>query len=249
MFGFFKKKKYRTPEGDVYKLFSDMAAQPHLLIAGATGSGKTVLENSIIYNLLHYGPGKVQFILIDPRLVELSCYKNIPHVISYASSELEILEALKYAERIVDSRYSEMEKRHIKEYDNSNLYIIIDELSDLMTTRKKDYLPILQHLAMKGRPARVHIIACTQTVKATVLPTELTCNFSSRVGLRTATALQSRMIIDAPGCEQLPNPSTEGRAQCYYRSGADLSLWNVPKYSKEQIASIIDWWTSDKCRV
>lgn len=250
MFGHKPQPRYwKTPTGDVYTLFLDMAQQPHLLIAGATGSGKSVLLNGVIYSNLFYSPERVQYILIDPKRTELKRYANLPHTIRYADTAETILAALRLAKSIVDLRYEDMQRRGLTEYDGGHVYVIIDELAALMTTQKKAVLPILQYLGIIARAARVHMIACTQTVKADILPTTLTCNFDARAGLRTATAQQSRMLIDVSGCERLPSPVIEHRAQCFYRTGADLKLYNVPMYTREQIQTMISYWTSPACMV
>ena len=247
---------YRTPyHPGLYDLFDDMASKPHLLIAGATGSGKSVVENGILFNLLHDAPDKNQLILIDPKKVELISYKDFPHVLYYAQDERnargqnEWLEALQLAERIVNARYDEMSKKHIRMYEGPDVYVVIDELAFLMTSSNKNkYLPILKRLGMIARASRVHMLALTQTVKADVLPTTLTCNFDSRVALRTSTAQQSRMIVDQAGCERFPDPAAEHRALCYFRDGANIQKWNVPKYPDSDFTALVDWWTSKKCR-
>lgn len=246
MFGFCRRS-WRTPEGDVYKLFRDMAAQPHLLIAGATGSGKSVLENGIIHTLLYSSPSSVQFILLDPKRVELLDYKRLPHVLKYASEPTDMAEALRYALETVNTRYKLMARKRLREYDGGHIYIIIDELAALMTSQKKTVLPLLQQLGQIARAARVHMIACTQTVKADVLPTVLTCNFDSRVALRTSNAQQSRMIVDCSGCETFPSPRAAGTAFCFYRRGADLDEHKIPMYPKEETDRLLKWWQSKQC--
>jgi len=196
---------------------------------------------------LHEGPGRHQLILIDPKKVELKRYAKLPQVLTYANTPETMIQALRLAERIVDNRFSEMERKNQLMYEGSDVYVVIDELSFFMTSQKREAFPILKKLGMVSRAARVHMIACTQTVKATVLPTELTCNFDSRCALRTSTAQQSRMIIDCNGCERLPDPTTEHRAQCYFRDGANLQLWNIPRYSDREFSELINWWTSRKC--
>ena len=243
----FGKTRYITPGGSVYNLFETMAGKPHLLIAGATGSGKSVVENGIIYNLLHRGPSKIRFILLDPKRVELVQYANVPHTLKYACTDKDIIEALALAESIIEKRFSEMQKRKIRMYDGSDIYIIIDELAHLMASLKKETLPILKRIAMVSRASKIHIIACTQTVKADILPTTLTCNIDNRVALRTSTAQQSRMIIDVAGCEKFPDPSVEHRALCYFRDGANLTCYNVPRYTEQQTNDMIDYWTSKRC--
>lgn len=242
-----KPKAYRTPGGKVYTLFDDMAKQPHLLIAGATGSGKSVLVNGIIHTLLYQSPATVRFIMIDPKRTELRRYAKLPHVLMYADTAPTMLQALQYAKQITDDRFAEMQRKGLTEYNGSDVYVIIDELAALMTTQKKAVLPILQYLGMVARAAHVHMIACTQTVKADVLPTPLTCNFDSRVALRTSTRQQSRMIIDAAGCEEFPSPTIAHEAHCFYRCGADLQRWRIPMYSDSDREKILNWWLSPAC--
>lgn len=244
---FHRRRTWRTPSGRCWELFEDMAKQPHLLVAGATGSGKSVLVNGIISTLLLGSPARVKFILIDPKMVELRRYSGLPHVLRYANTDAEILEALQYAQQLTDQRFREMERQRVTEYSGSDVYVIIDELAALMTRQKRAVLPILQYLGMVARAAHVHIIACTQTVKAEVLPTPLTCNFDSRVALRTSTAQQSRMIIDRAGCETFPSPMAAHEAHCYYRVGADLDRWNIPYVSDDEIDRLVSWWTSKQC--
>lgn len=250
MFNLFKPRPryWITPGGKYWELFADMAQQPHLLIAGATGSGKSVVINGIIGTIIRRcSPSKAQFILIDPKRVELKKYQNLPHVIRYADTQQTMLDALEYAKQITDNRFVKMQRNGVNDYNGSDVYVIIDELAALMTTQKREVLPLLQYLGIIARAAHVHVIAATQTVKATVLPTTLTCNFDARVALRTATAQQSRMIIDVSGCELLPSPVITHSAQCYFRQGADLVKYNVPMLSKDELDSLCSWWTGGDC--
>lgn len=254
MFNLFKPRQqatrsWLTPGGNVYPMFKDMAAQPHLLIAGATGSGKSVLENGIIATLLHHSPAKVRLILIDPKRTELRQYAALPHVLAYADTAPAILSALEQARTITDERFLIMQQQGVKEYDGPDVYVIIDELAALMTTQKKAVLPILQYLGMVARASRVHLLACTQSVKADILPTTLTCNFDSRVALKTSTRQQSRMIIDVGGCETFPSPRQTHEAFCFYRVGADLIKWKIPLVTPAEIANLCAWWTGEACRV
>lgn len=243
------KPVWKTPTGSTYSLFEDMLKQPHLLIAGATGSGKSVLENGLIATALYDSPATVNFIMIDPKRVELAKYRKLPHVIRYAETKAEWISALQLALDITNQRYREMKKSGQARYAGGpEIYVVIDELAFLMTTAKKEALPILQQLGMIARASGVHILALTQTVKADILPTTLTCNFDSRVALRTSTAQQSRMIIDRAGCELFPAPEIAKRAQCFYRTGADLKLWNVPYIQPAETDRLIAWWTDKSHR-
>ena len=240
------KKEWTTPQGEYYTLYKDMLQQPHLLIAGATGSGKSVVINGLVYTALYDSPAAVQFILIDPKRVELVDFKPLPHTLKYASEPGEMVQALQHGAAIMENRYRNMAKRHIKEWDGTHIYIVIDELADLMLTNKKQVQPLLQHLAQLGRAARVHVIAATQCPLAKVLPTEIKANFDSRLGLRTASAQDSRNILGVKGCEWLPDPRREHRAQGYYKHGCVCDLWNLPMYDPANIAQMITYWKKNK---
>ena len=244
------QRDYRFPGGRVYKLYTTLADRPHLLIAGATGSGKSVTVNGIMYSLLaRHSPNTVRFILIDPKKVELSQYAKLPHVMQYASEPTDIIHALEFALNETERRFRTMQKLGIREWTQAHLYIIIDELADLMIAQKKEALPILQRIAAIGRAARVHLFACSQNILAQTIPTTLKCNIPAVLGLRTATAQQSRFLISAPGCEMLPDPKRTGRGAGYLRDGADLERHDIYKYPDEEIQKLIDWWTSPDCIV
>ena len=243
-------RQYITPAGRVYRPFLDMAARPHLLIAGATGSGKSVALNGIIYSLLMTrSPFDCQFVLLDPKRVELIQYADLPHVARYAADRADILRALTWADEEMDRRFSRMQSLRLRDYDGPHLYVIIDELADITTTMKKEALPLLQRLAALGRAARVHVIACSQNVLAVTIPTTLKCNFSTVLGLRTATRAQSRYLIDAPGCESLPDPAREGAGYGFLRDGANLEKLRIHKHSDAEIDAVIAWWMSSACSV
>lgn len=138
------RRVWKTPELDYYNLYADMLQQPHLLIAGATGSGKSVVINGMMTTALKDSPAAVQFILIDPKRVELVDYKELPHTLRYSSEPGEMVQALQEAIAITDNRYRDMARQHVKKYGGGAVYVVIDELADLMTTNKKQVQPILQ---------------------------------------------------------------------------------------------------------
>lgn len=243
------KREWKTPNMTYYALLDDMLKQKHLLIAGATGSGKSVLTNGLIYTALKDSPAAVQFILIDPKGVELQDYEKLPHTIKYACTEKDMVNALQLGLEITLQRFAEMKRRHLKEYDGGHVYIIIDELADLMTTNRKQVTPLIQRIGQIGRAARVHMIACTQCPLAKVIPTEIKVNFDSIVALRTATSQHSRNIIDVKGCENFPDPRTAGKALAYYRKGATLELWNIPRQPQEDINRVISYWKHQRPRL
>lgn len=239
-------KIYKTPGGIYKPFYADMLKQPHLLIAGATGSGKSVVINALIYTALLKSPHDVRFIFIDPKMVELIEYSRLPHCVKYASEPVEMISALESAMEITESRYRDMQARREKKFKGAVMYVIIDELADLMTTNKKQVQPLLQRLAQIGRAANVHIIAATQCPLATVIPTAIKVNFDARVALRTRSAQDSRNILGMTGCEILPR---YGKA--YYMRAEGTSLYDIPMYSDIDIEQRINFWTHQKpkCRL
>ena len=184
---------------------------------------------------------------MDPKKVELIQYADLPHTVAYASEPSDIVRALSLAVEETENRFRSMQAARVREYSGPDLYVIIDELADLMTTQKKETLPLLQRLAQIGRAARVHVIACSQNVMAQTIPTVLKCNFNTVVGLRTATAQQSRFLIASPGCELLPDPKKEGKGYAYIRDGADLQRYQIHMYPDSVITSLVSYWTSSAC--
>lgn len=175
----------------------------HTLIAGQTGSGKSVLLNSIIYHQIAESPSRCRFIFIDLKKVELSAYQSLPHSVFYADNVQDAEKSLMYSEQIITERFKYMQRHGLKKYNGTPLYIVIDELADLLFT-SKSALKRLSNIAMLGRAARVFLIACTQLPSRKTLPAQLTLNFPTKIALRCDSAIESRQIIGVPGAEELP---------------------------------------------
>ena len=217
------------------KLYLHMMKQPHVLIAGCTGSGKSVAVNGLIRTITAGPVNENQLILIDPKRVELVDWSVLPHCIRYASERPAMLQALQYAIDIMETRYRDMQVRRIRKYDGGHVWVIIDELQDLMTTLKKEAAPRIQRLAQLGRAAGVHVVACTQSPLREIIPTPIKCNFDCRLGLRTACAQDSRNILGEPGLERLPE-----HGYGMYRQPLGTVRVPIPYYTDDEIRSYID---------
>lgn len=238
MFGFRKQKN--TPSGMCSNLYLDMSEQTHLLIAGETGSGKSVVINGILSTLMYKFPDEAKLILIDPKRVELIQWKETPHCLMYASEPGEPEQALKKALYITEQRYKEMQRKNERKYTYGAVYVIIDELADLMTTDRNTITPLLQRLCQIGRAANVHVIAATQCPLAKIIPTEIKVNFDAILGLRTATRQHSRNIIELTGCETLPR-----YGYGYYRTPSNgLTLNKIPMISDAEMTRLINHWSN-----
>lgn len=177
-----------------YEIFNDAIQRQHILIAGCTGSGKSVVVNGLIYTMLSYSHKKYEYILIDPKRVELVSYKDTMHCIKYASEPKAMIETLQYSLDLIDKRHKVMSRKRLKTYQGSTVYIIIDELADLLKAGGTAVSKILDRILMIGRAAKVFVIGCTQSILAKVIPSELQANFDTRILLRTANIKQSRLV-------------------------------------------------------
>lgn len=235
------RKLWRTPGGTAAAVCLDMLKQPHLLIAGSTGSGKSVLINSLIYTALYQSPNKCQFVLIDPKRVELIDYKPLPHTISYNSELSDILKALQYSIDVMETRYKAMQRQRIKKSNDADIYIIIDEYADLVIQAKKQVEPYIIRLSQLGRAANIHLIIATQRPTRDIVTGAIKVNLDSRVALRCSTAQDSRNIIDVKGAEMLPR-----HGYGYYKTPEGLKLISIPMIAPKELTSRIKWWTNQK---
>ncbi len=226
-----------------YSIFIEILEENHVLLAGATGSGKSVCLNALIYTSILQGS---QLVLIDPKKVELHQYACTENCILYADEQDEMVFALQHVVDVIEDRYRDMKARHLKLYDGRKIVVVIDELADLMLTRKREVEPLLQRISQIGRAALVSLIAATQVPIRDVIPTTIKANFDCRIGLRTASAQDSRNIIGESGCELLPNPKKEHKAEAYVRRGADLNLYIIPMIPQDNIDKLIEVRTPKK---
>ena len=194
----------------------DLAKMPHLLIAGATGSGKSVCINTIINSLLYRcSPKDVRLILVDPKVVELQCYNGIPHLlIPVVSDPHKASGALAWAVGEMMERYNRFREASVRNIEGYNeavnedekmprLVIIIDELADLMMTCKKDVEERICRLAQLARAAGIHLIVATQRPSTDVITGLIKANIPSRIAFKVSSNVDSRTILDRIGAEQL----------------------------------------------
>ncbi len=195
----------------------DLARMPHMLIAGQTGSGKSVCINAIINSLLYRaGPEEVRLILVDPKVVELQCYNNIPHLlIPVVNDPHKAAAALAWAVAEMMERYDKFAERKVRNLDGYNtvlgpgekpmarIVIIIDELADLMMVCKKDVEEYICRLTQLARAAGIHLIVATQRPSVDVITGLIKANIPSRIAFKTASSVDSRTILDRNGSEQL----------------------------------------------
>lgn len=243
---------WTTPAGEMQNFFIDVLKQNHTLIAGATGSGKSVVINGLIATILYKAPGnganRTAMILIDPKRVELAQYKNVPHTLAHAAGQNPDAwrDALVMACRIMDGRYDDMTRRGLREFDGGDLYVIIDEWASInskMNPLRSACVAPLLRLVSEGRAAHVHVILATQVPKATVIPTEVRDNFTCRIALMTENKLQSRIIIDQPGCELFPSPKKAGYALGWYcLPGNDRTLYKMPYVPETELDRLVNHW-------
>lgn len=184
-------------------LFADIIGQPHTLIAGSTGSGKSVLLRGILAALHEQTP--YHTVLIDPKRVELWSHRTDPACIRYASEPDGIIQTLSDVCGLMDGRYQILRQQGTRDAPPGwAVYIIIDELADLLTTRKKQATPLLARIAQLGRAAGIHMIAATQRPTRDVIAGQIAVNIDSRIALRVPTAQDSRNLIHQAGAERLP---------------------------------------------
>lgn len=195
---------------------ADLSKMPHLLVAGATGSGKSVSINSMVLSILYKArPDEVKMLMIDPKLLELSSYENIPHLISpVITAPKEAAEALRKMVFEMERRYRLLAERGVRNIESFNrivsdeerlpyIVIFIDELADLMFASANEVEDSIARLAQMARASGIHLILATQRPSVDVITGVIKANFPARIAFHMTSKIDSRTIIDAQGAEQL----------------------------------------------
>ncbi len=246
----FKKKEIKLPIAlgksiSGKPIVGDLYSMPHLLIAGTTGSGKSVCINTIILSLLYrHPPDKCKFILIDPKMLELSTYEGIPHLLCPVITEAKkAASVLGWVVKEMESRYRLMTKEGVRNIDGYNtkhklpmpyIVVVVDEMSDLMLVAGKEIENYIQKLSQMARAAGIHIIMATQRPSVDVITGTIKANFPTRISFQVTSKIDSRTILGEQGAEQLL-----GKGDMLYMSSANrIVRIHAPFVSDNEIEKI-----------
>ena len=245
---------------------TDLAAMPHLLIAGSTGTGKSVFINSLMMSILYKAsPDDVKMVLVDPKRLELNLYENIPHLIAPVVTDPKIASnVLRNATREMENRLKLLAQRGVRNIDQYNrtfqkqqslslfdnveesehkplpyLVIVIDELADLMMVDTNNVEESITRLAQMARAVGIHLILATQRPSVDVITGLIKANFPARISFRVASKVDSRTILDANGSESLL-----GKGDMLYLPAGSARLHRIhgPLVSEDEIVSVCDFW-------
>ena len=246
----FKKREIKLPialgksiSGN--PVIGDLSTMPHLLIAGTTGSGKSVCINTIILSLIYrHTPDRCKFILIDPKMLELSTYEGIPNLLCPVITEAKkAASVLGWVVKEMENRYKLMTKVGVRNIDGYNskhktfmpyIVVIVDEMSDLMLVSGKEIENYIQKLSQMARAAGIHIIMATQRPSVDVITGTIKANFPTRISFQVSSKIDSRTILGEQGAEQLL-----GKGDMLYMSSANkITRIHAPFVTEEEIEKI-----------
>ena len=246
----FKKKNIKLPIAlgkniSGTPVIGDLTSMPHLLIAGTTGSGKSVCINTIILSLLYrHSPERCKFILIDPKMLELSTYEGVPHLLCPVITEAKkAASVLGWVVKEMENRYKLMTKEGVRNIDGYNIkqklpmpyiVVVVDEMSDLMLVAGKEIENYIQKLSQMARAAGIHIIMATQRPSVDVITGTIKANFPTRISFQVTSKIDSRTILGEQGAEQLL-----GKGDMLYMSSANRVVRiHAPFVSDNEIEKI-----------
>jgi S-DNA-T family DNA segregation ATPase FtsK/SpoIIIE len=234
---------------------ADMTKMPHLLVAGATGSGKSVAINAFLCGLLlKHTPDELKLILVDPKMVEMTVYNRIPHLLSPVVTELErVVPTLKWATREMERRYKIFARHGVRNLDGYKqlarkrsdlepmpyILIVIDELADLMMMAPDETETYICRLAQMARATGIHLIIATQRPSVDVITGLIKANFPSRMAFAVTSQVDSRVVLDGPGAEQLL-----GRGDMLYQAADAAKLVRIQGtyVADREVEKLVEFW-------
>lgn len=219
----------------------DISKAPHVLVAGTTGSGKSVMLHNIICSLLlKNNPNDARLLLIDPKMVEFKFfYKDCPMLWDEVQTDpWEALSALNRAADEMMKRYEILSEQGKRFWEGQKLYIVIDEIADLIYTAGKKAEKVIAKIARLGRGAGVHLIVATQHPKADILTRQITANIDVRIGLRVIDSSASRLVINATGAQDL-----KGKGDALLRLNGDLYHFQGAYIIDDELTAFAHSWT------
>ena len=199
-------KRSATSGMSYWNVYKAIADQQNTLIAGTTGSGKSTVLQGVLYTICAMNTAEdVELWLADPKRVDLIEWydRKLPHLSRYANTTEDIKKMIADLVFIMEQRFTYMENKRIKNFDGKTIYLVVDELGDLVMNDKK-IVDSLKRILQLGRAAGIRSIFCTQSPSRLTLPAVLQVNFTARLALRCVSTIESRQIINAAGAESLP---------------------------------------------
>lgn len=234
-------------------IIDDLRNAPHLLIGGATGTGKTICLHSIITGILYrFSPAKMKLVLIDPKRVEFSIYSELPHLLTPVVTEIgTAIKILKLMTREMDNRFRLLGEKRVRDITGYNkvcspeekmpfIVIVVDELADLMMQMPREAEKYIVRLAQKARATGIHLVIATQRPSAEVVTGLIKTNFPNRIALAVPSQIDSRVIIDRPGAEKLL-----GKGDLLYLTQDGIRPRRIQGayMDEEEVAAVVNNWS------
>lgn len=235
-----KQNPHRKNVIELYAWCKEMLNGTHILIAGCSGSGKSVAINDLLYTAMLESPEKNLFCLIDLKRVELIDYADAPHTVAYVDKPEQVERALNGVLRVIDERYDRMQAKREKKSSEPVLWIVIDEYADLVCSCPKKVQTMIQRISQIGRAANVKLLLATQRPTKEIIKGATVVNLDTRLALRTITAQDSRNIIQVNGAEALPDYGF-GIMQI---KGRNRTI-EIPLTEEEKINERVQYWINE----